>query len=200
MSCYPSSIEKVINWFSKLPGVGYKSAERMVIKLLDMEPDDVESFAESMIEMKRMIRRCEVTNAITDQPVSELYTDRSRDESLLCVVERSSDMFAIERAGVYKGRYLVLGGKLSPLNGIGPDELAFDKLERMVDADNYDEVVVATGSDVEGEATAVYIQKVLGGRGICVTRIAYGVPVGSSLNYTDDLTIMRALEGRREYT
>ncbi|MCB1195681.1 recombination protein RecR [bacterium] len=199
MSCYPDAIETLISWFSRLPGVGYKSAERMVMHLLEMREEDIQDFAASMTEMKRTIRRCAVTNALTDREVSEFYTDPSRDSSLLCVVETSRDMFAVERSGVFKGRYLVLGGKLSPLNGIGPDELAFDKLIRMLDNGSYEEIIVATGSDVEGEATAVYIQKLLHHKKIRITRIAYGVPVGSSLDYTDEMTIMRALQGRREY-
>lgn len=199
MSCYPDSIETLIHWFSRLPGIGYKSAERMVMHLLEMREEDVQAFAASMTAMKRTIRRCAVTNALTDCEVSPLYSDASRDASLLCVVETSRDMFAVERSGVFKGRYLVLGGKLSPLNGIGPDELAFDKLLCMLDNGSYEEIIVATGSDVEGEATAVYIQKLLHSRKIRITRIAYGVPVGSSLDYTDEMTIMRSLQGRREY-
>ncbi|RJP60099.1 MAG: recombination protein RecR [Candidatus Auribacter fodinae] len=199
MSSYPSSIEQVIQWFSRLPGIGYKSAERMVMKVLDMTPSDVDSFASALVEMKRAVRHCSLCNGIADKNICSVCSDSSRDDAQLCVVEASRDMIALERAGGYRGKYCVLGGKLSPLNGIGPEELGFDRMQDLVRARRVSEVIIATGSDVEGEATAVYASRLLKPLGIKVTRIAYGVPVGSSLDFADEATLMRALEGRREY-
>lgn len=199
MNQYPLPIEQVIKWFSTLPGVGYKSAERMVMKLLDMPSADVESFSRALVEMKKVIRHCSECNGIADKDVCDICADSSRDDTILCVVETSKDMFAIERGKAFRGRYCVLGGKLSPLNGIGPAELAFDKLEALVAHHNISEIILATGSDVEGEATAVYTLRLLKPRGIKITRIAYGVPVGSSLDFADEVTLMRAIEGRNVY-
>jgi len=199
VSQYPLSIEKVIKWFSRLPGVGYKSAERMATKLLEMNSDEINSFAGAMVEMKQNIRNCAQCNAISDQKICHLCSDPNRDSTILCVVEQSKDLFAIERGGGYKGLYFVLGGKLSPLNGIGPDELAFSMLETFVDNNDIREVILATGSDVEGEATAVYTQRLLLPKNLKISRIAYGVPVGSSIDFADEMTLLRAIEGRREY-
>lgn len=199
MGQYPESIQTLIQWFSRLPGVGYKSAERMVMKLLDMTTTDVESFAEAMTVMRSAVRQCSVCNGLADKERCDICTDRSRDSRLLCVVELSRDMFALERTGGYRGRYFVLGGKLSPLNGIGPEDLALDRLNELIERHDYGEIIIATGSDVEGEATAVYIQRMLRSTDIRVTRIAYGVPVGSSLDFADEATLLRALSGRNVY-
>ena len=199
MNQYPLSIEKVIKWFSRLPGIGYKSAERMVTKLLEMSADDINSFAAAMVEMKQNIRHCAQCNAISDLKICGICDDPERDNTILCVVEQSKDLFAIERGGGYKGLYFVLGGKLSPLNGVGPDDLAFSMLESFVDNNDVAEVILATGSDVEGEATSVYTQRLLQSKNIKISRIAYGVPVGSSIDFADEMTLLRAIEGRREY-
>ncbi len=199
MNQYPFAIDQVIKWFSRLPGVGYKSAERMVMKLLEFDSKQVADFAESMVTMKNVITKCSRCNGISDKDVCDICLSSDRDDCLLCVVENSRDVFAIERGGGYRGRYFILGGKLSPLNGVGPDELAFDQLESIVCAGCIREIILATGSDVEGEATAVYTQRLLQSENLKITRIAYGVPVGSSLDFADDMTLMCAIEGRREY-
>jgi len=199
ISHYPETIERVIKWFSLLPGVGYKSAERMVMKLLEMSLEDIQEFSTSMVDMKKLICHCRECNSITDKDVCNICSAPNRDTSLLCVVETSKDMFAIERGNAFRGLYCVLGGKLSPLNGIGPERLAFDTLEKIIKNRAVSEVVLATGSDVEGDATAVYTNQLLKATGIKVTRIAYGVPVGGSLDFADELTLMRAIEGRNEY-
>ena len=199
MNQYPLSIEKVIKWFSRFPGIGYKSAERMATKLLEMSSDEINSFAGAMVEMKQNIRNCSQCNAISDHTICRICSDPNRDSTILCVVEQSKDLFAIERGGGYQGKYFVLGGKLSPLNGIGPDELAFPILETFVDNNDIHEIILATGSDVEGEATAVYTQRLLQQKNLKISRIAYGVPVGSSIDFADDMTLIRAIEGRREY-
>ncbi len=199
MRQYPQSIEQVIKWFSKLPGVGYKSAERMALKLIDMPEREVDQFAQSMIEMKQKIRACQQCNGISDTQLCEVCADPMRDKTIVCVVEQSKDMIAIERGGGYRGVYFVLGGKLSPINGVGPDELAFDKLIEYVTSAKVVEAILATGSDVEGEATAIYAGRILRAHVNKVSRIAYGVPVGSSLDFADEMTLMKAIDGRREY-
>ncbi|MCD6459324.1 recombination protein RecR [bacterium] len=199
MNQYPVSIQKVIKWFSRLPGIGYKSAERMVTKLLEMSSDEIDSFAGAMIEMKQNIRNCSECNAISDHKICAVCADSSRDRTIVCLVEQAKDMFAIERGGGYNGLYFVLGGKLSPLNGIGPDQLAFSMLETFIDNNNFTEIILATGSDVEGEATSVYTQRLLKSKDIKISRIAYGVPVGSSIDFADEMTLLRAIEGRRQY-
>jgi len=199
MRQYPQSIEQVIKWFSKFPGVGYKSAERMALKLIDMPVGDVEQFAQAMVELKKKVRSCEQCNGLSDSVICRVCSDPARDKSLVCVVEQSRDMIAVERGGGYRGVYFVLGGKLSPINGIGPDELAFDKLAEYVSKGNVAEIILATGSDVEGEATAIYAAQMLKERVGKISRIAYGVPVGSSLDYADEMTLMKAIDGRREY-
>lgn len=200
MHQYPASIEQVIKWFSRFPGVGYKSAERMAMKLLELSAQEVNAFADSMVAMKQNITTCSICNMLTDKEICDICENRSRDRSLLCIVEQSKDVFAIERGGGYKGRYFVLGGKLSPLNGVGPDELAFDQLNRLLEQNDITEIILATGSDVEGEATAVYAQQQLRAPGRKISRIAYGVPVGSSLDFADEMTLIRAIEGRHEYS
>ncbi len=199
MNQYPFAIDQVIRWFSRLPGIGYKSAERMVMKLLEFSDSQVADFAESMVNMKNVITKCSRCNGISDKDICDICLSSARDCSLLCVVENSRDVFAIERGGSYRGKYFILGGKLSPLNGVGPDELAFDQLESIINTGSLSEIILATGSDVEGEATAVYVQRLFQSKDLKITRIAYGVPVGSSLDFADDMTLMRAIEGRREY-
>ncbi len=200
MNHYPASIEQVIKWFSRFPGVGYKSAERMAMKLLDLSVEEVNAFAHAMIDMKHKIQSCTRCNMLTDKDICDICSDYGRDRSLLCIVEQSRDLFAIERGGGYRGRYFVLGGKLSPLNGIGPEDLAFDQLVQLIESDDVTEIILATGSDVEGEATSVYTHQLLQKPGRKISRIAYGVPVGSSLDFADEMTIIRAIEGRHEYT
>jgi recombination protein RecR len=172
----------------------------MAMKLLDLSSDEIDAFANSMIDMKRKIQSCSRCNMLTDKDICDICSDSSREDSLLCVVEQSRDLFAIERGGGYRGRYFVLGGKLSPLNGVGPEDLAFDMLIRLLESSDITEIILATGSDVEGEATSVYAHRLLRRSDRKISRIAYGVPVGSSLDFADEMTLMRAIEGRHEYT
>ena len=186
-------------WFAKMPGVGPKSAMRMAYKVIEMDPDEVRQFAQDMYKARVTIRKCSVCGNLTDQEVCPICEDETRDKSIICVVKDSRDVMAIERGRQYKGVYFVLGGLLSPLDGIGPEDIGVQRLIDRVKTEDIKEVIIATNPDVKGEATAIYIYNQLSKLDVNVTRIAHGVPVGGELEYTDDITLSKALEGRRRF-
>ncbi|MBR3295901.1 MAG: recombination protein RecR [Clostridia bacterium] len=186
-------------WFAKMPGVGPKSAMRMAYKVIEMDPDEVRQFAQDMYKARVTIRKCSVCGNLTDQEVCPICEDETRDKSIICVVKDSRDVMAIERGRQYKGVYFVLGGLLSPLDGIGPEDIGIQRLIDRVKTEDIKEVIIATNPDVKGEATAIYIYNQLSKLDVNVTRIAHGVPVGGELEYTDDVTLSKALEGRRRF-
>lgn len=186
-------------WFAKMPGVGPKSAMRMAYKVIEMDPDEVRQFAQDMYKARVTIRKCSVCGNLTDQEVCPICEDETRDKSIICVVKDSRDVMAIERGRQYKGVYFVLGGLLSPLDGIGPEDIGIQRLVDRVKTEDIKEVIIATNPDVKGEATAIYIYNQLSKLDVNVTRIAHGVPVGGELEYTDDVTLSKALEGRRRF-
>ena len=186
-------------WFAKMPGVGPKSAMRMAYKVIEMDPDEVRQFAQDMYKARVTIRKCSVCGNLTDQEVCPICEDETRDKSIICVVKDSRDVMAIERGRQYKGVYFVLGGLLSPLDGIGPEDIGVQRLIDRVKTEDIKEVIIATNPDVKGEATAIYIYNQLSKLDVNVTRIAHGVPVGGELEYTDDVTLSKALEGRRRF-
>ena len=186
-------------WFAKMPGVGPKSAMRMAYKVIEMDPDEVRQFAQDMYKARVTIRKCSVCGNLTDQVVCPICEDETRDKSIICVVKDSRDVMAIERGRQYKGVYFVLGGLLSPLDGIGPEDIGVQRLIDRVKTEDIKEVIIATNPDVKGEATAIYIYNQLSKLDVTVTRIAHGVPVGGELEYTDDVTLSKALEGRRRF-
>ena len=186
-------------WFAKMPGVGPKSAMRMAYKVIEMDPDEVRQFAQDMYKARVTIRKCSVCGNLTDQEVCPICEDETRDKSIICVVKDSRDVMAIERGRQYKGVYFVLGGLLSPLDGIGPEDIGVQRLVDRVKTEDIKEVIIATNPDVKGEATAIYIYNQLSKLDVNVTRIAHGVPVGGELEYTDDVTLSKALEGRRRF-
>ncbi len=183
----------------KLPGVGPRSAERLAFHLLASNAKDNEALAQSIATIKQSLRRCSSCNNITETDPCEICHDQTRQRHLLCVVEQPQDVMALEKTGSFRGLYHVLSGRISPLSGIGPDQLSIEQLIRRVSRDKPQEIVLATNSDIEGEATAVYLEKILRPLNVAITRIAYGLPVGSSLDYADELTIKRAMEGRRQF-
>ena len=196
MSYVPPSLEKVIDHFSKFPGIGKKTAQRLGIHVLKSNKEDIFLFAQSLIDVKNKIKTCERCHNISESSPCELCIDPRRDNSLLCVVEDSSDIILIEKTG-YRGLYHVLGGTLSPLDGIGPDHIQIDDL---IDRSNhFKEVIVSTNSSVDGDATALYIQKILSDKDIKVSRLARGLPVGSQLEYIDEVTLTNAIENRTEF-
>ena len=192
-------LEEMVAEFSKLPGIGRKTAQRLTFYLLKQPVDEVERLAQAIRGARARVRACGVCGNLTDQDPCELCADPRRDATLLCVVEEAADLIAIERAGRFRGRYHVLGGRLSPLEGIGPEALRFDRLvERVTNGTGVGEVIVATNPSMEGEVTATYVQQLLKPTGVRVTRIARGLPVGGDLEYADGGTIAQALLARRE--
>jgi len=192
------SLDRLIDSFASLPGVGRKSASRFAYHILEMKEEDVISFSEALAEAKRSIHQCPVCHNLTDSETCSICSDDRRDRSVICVVESARDVNSIERTHEYKGLYHVLHGLISPMDGIGPEQLYIkDLLHRVADED-IKEVIMATNPTVEGESTAVYIGKLIKPFGVKVTRLATGVPVGGNLEYADDITLYKALEGRSE--
>ncbi|HRZ86885.1 MAG TPA: recombination mediator RecR [bacterium] len=195
---YPESLARLIEEFEKLPGIGQKTAERLAMHVNKVPAEEALKLAAAVAEVKNKIRQCSVCNNITEQDPCAICGDPSRDRAKICVVEETKDVIALERTGSFKGVYHVLLGKISPLKGIGPEHIRIDHLLRRIRETEPKEVILATGADIEGEATALYLTRLLKGVGITVSRIAYGLPVGSSLEYANDITIARAMEGRKE--
>jgi recombination protein RecR len=196
MQHYPETIRALIRNLGKLPGVGEKTAERLAIHILRQPIAEVEQLAQSLISVKKKIRLCEMCFALSDSERCRICQDESRDQAQLCIVEQPADMVSIEKSGAYRGLYLVLGGVLSPMDGIGPQELRIKELLDRVAMGTVNEVIIATGTSVEGESTAAYIAQQIGSPSVRVTRIATGVPVGGDLKYVDQLTMKCAMEGR----
>jgi len=195
---YAPPLARLIEELGKLPTVGPKTAQRLAFHMLSMSAQDAEALAEAILECKRRIRHCSVCGNITEADPCALCTNPQRDRSVICVVEDARDIAAMERTREFKGVYHVLQGAISPLDGIGPDDLRITELLHRVSTGEVCEVIVATNPRVEGEATALYLSKVLKPLGVRVTRIAHGLPVGGDLEYADEVTLARALEGRRE--
>ncbi len=189
--------ESLVGAFRKLPGVGRKSAERFAIHILTMDEKEVEEFSDTIVSIRKKVRKCSECRNISLSDPCKICSSDDRDSKLLCVVEKPSGVSSIEKLGIYKGKYYVLNGLLSPIDGIGPEELGISKLVDIVKNRNVNEVIVATGATTEGEATAVYISKVLSPLGVKVTRIAHGVPIGAGLEMADQFTLKEALEGRK---
>ena len=193
-----SAIEDLALELAKLPGIGRKTATRLTYHLLKQSPDASRRLAGALVTMAERVRACEVCGNLTEDAQCTFCRDPRRDAALICVVEEASDIGAIERSGEYRGRYHVLGGRLSPLDGVGPDDLAVAALVARVSVGTVREVIVATNPSLEGEATAVYLQRELKVHGVAVTRIARGLPVGGDLEYADGVTIAQALSARRD--
>ena len=195
---YAESMARLIEELRRLPGIGPKSAQRIAFHLLKAGPEETERLADALRELKLRIRLCDVCNNFTDISPCAYCSDASRDSRLLCVVEEPANIVPIEKTGKYRGRYHVLHGALSPLQGIGPEQLRIANLLERVRGGGVEEVIVATNPNVEGESTAMYLSKLLKPLGVRVTRIAMGIPVGGELEYTDSATVAKAMEGRKE--
>lgn len=198
MSYFPPSLENLIDQFAMLPGIGKKTAQRLAFYVMDLPQGEAEDFAKAILEARERVSFCTICQNLTDQDVCPICTSTRRDGSIICVVSDPKDVIAMERAREYSGRYHVLHGVLSPMNRIGPDDLKIKELVSRVGSESVREVIMATNPDTEGDTTAVYISRLLKPFGVKVTRLAYGVPVGASLEYADDSTLLRALEGRQE--
>ncbi len=198
MSYYSPTIEKLIESFEKLPSIGHKTATRLAFHVLNLDQEGVNEFINSIIEAKKNLKYCSKCFNITDTDPCPICSSPKRDQSIICVVEDVRDVVAMEKTHEFKGVYHVLHGSISPMNGIGPEDIKIKELlERLRDTD-VKEIILATNPRVEGEATAIYLSKLIKPIGIKVTRIAHGIPVGGDLEYTDEITLSKALEGRRE--
>ncbi|BBH23155.1 recombination protein RecR [Paenibacillus baekrokdamisoli] len=195
---YPEPIAKLIDAFSRLPGIGPKTAARLAFHVLKMKEDDVIDFAKALVSVKRNLHFCSVCCNITDIDPCRICQDKSRDNSVICVVQESRDLVAMERTKEFQGQYHVLQGAISPMEGIGPDEIRIAELLRRLSDERIQEMILATNPNIEGEATAMYLSRLVRPFGIKVTRIAHGLPVGGDLEYADEVTLSKALEGRRE--
>ena len=197
MEFYPLAIEKLIEEFAKLPGIGYKTAQRLTLYTLNLPKEEVEGFARALIKARGTIKYCSVCGNYTDTDPCAICSNPNRDKSIICVIEEPKDVYVMEKVKEYNGTYHILHGNISPMTGRGPDDINLKTLVKRMNGD-VKEVIVATNSTVEGEATSMYISKILKPLGVKVTRIAHGLPVGGDLEYADEVTILKALEGRRE--
>jgi recombination protein RecR len=195
---YEGAVQDLIDELGRLPGVGPKSAQRIAFHLLQVEPTDARRLATAIVKVKDTVRFCQRCWNITEQEECRICRDPRRDGSVLCVVEEARDVVAIERTREYRGRYHVLGGAISPIDGVGPDDLHVRELIGRLDGEPVAEVILATNPNVEGEATASYLSRLLTPLGVRVTRLASGLPVGGDLDYADEVTLGRAFSGRRD--
>lgn len=195
----PEPVIRLVAALGKLPGIGPRSAERLALHLVQSDQEEVKDLAASLLLARDRVGFCERCGALTESQPCAFCTDPRRDGALICVVERAVDILSLEKSGVFKGRYHVLGGKISPLNGVDPEDLRIAGLEKRLAPENVREIIIALSSDVEGDATSFYLNKLLAGRNLKVSRLAQGLPAGSNLEFADELTLSRALEGRREF-
>lgn len=199
MRQYPRPLNKLINELSKLPGIGGKTAQRLAFHVLSLSDSEVKSLAESIMYAKQNLHYCSVCGNLTDRDPCAVCEDESRDRTTICVVETPQDVLAMERIREYNGLYHVLHGAISPVEGIGPNDINLKSLIVRLQGDSdVQEIIIATNPNIEGEATAMYISRLLKATGIKVTRIAHGIPVGGDLEYADEVTLLKAVEGRRE--
>ena len=195
---FPESITALIAALGKLPGIGPRSAARIALHLAQTDSAAVKQLAQTILLAREKIKFCDICGALTEQSPCPICRDTRRDASLICVVERAVDILSIEKSGSYRGKFHVLGGKISPLDGVEPEDLRIAALEKRLAQEPIKEIVIALGTDVEGDATSHYLAKRLARKGLKISRIAYGLPAGSGLEFADELTLSRALEGRRE--
>ena len=198
MEYFPAPLEKLVEPFARLPGIGGKSAQRLAFHVLDLPMEEAQEFADAIVAAKKSVTLCPVCQNLTEGGLCPICASPKRDGSVICVVADSRDVIAMERAREFNGHYHVLHGVLSPMNHVGPDDLHIKSLLDRVAAGGIEEVIMATNPDTEGEATALYIARLLKPFGVKVTRLAYGIPVGGHLEFADDATLMRALAGRQE--
>lgn len=198
MQFFPAALQNLTDQFARLPGIGGKTAQRLAFHVLELPPEDAQAFANAILEAKKQVHTCPICQNLTDREVCPICDDDSRDKSTVCVVAEPRDVIAMERSREYRGVYHVLHGVISPLNHVTQEDIKIRELLKRVASGEIHEIIMATNPDTEGEATAMYISRLLRPMEVKVTRLAYGVPVGSQLEYTDEVTLSRALEGRQE--
>ena len=196
MESYPQSVERLISEFAKFPGIGKKTAQRMAFHVLMSNNEHSAHLAQAVMDVKTKILLCSSCGGITEDDPCHICSDPKRDKNLICIVEDPADIYAFERMGIFRGLYHVLGGVISPLDGIGPDSLTIDRLLTRIQEGM--EIILATNASIEGDTTALYLGKLLNGKGVEVTRLARGIPVGGELEYIDEATLQRAIEGRTQ--
>ena len=196
MESYPQSVERLISEFAKFPGIGKKTAQRMAFHVLMSNNEHTAHLAQAVMDVKTKILLCSACGGITEDDPCHICSDPKRDKNLICIVEDPADIYAFERMGIFRGLYHVLGGVISPLDGIGPDSLTIDRLLTRIQEGM--EIILATNASIEGDTTALYLGKILNGKGVEVTRLARGIPVGGELEYIDEATLQRAIEGRTQ--
>ena len=197
MQYFPAALQNLTDQFARLPGIGGKTAQRLAFHVLSLPLEDAESFAEAILEAKRQVHTCPVCQNLTDREICPICDDDMRDRGVICVVAEPKDVIAMERSREFRGVYHVLHGVISPLNHVTQEDIRIKELLMRVGSDDVREIIMATNPDTEGEATAMYISRLLRPMEVKVTRLAYGVPVGSQLEYADEVTLSRALEGRQ---
>tara|TARA_B100001765_G_scaffold155902_1_gene100762 strand:+ start:1112 stop:1705 length:594 start_codon:yes stop_codon:yes gene_type:complete len=194
LNSFPESVNQLIRELSRLPGIGQKTAQRLTFHILKSDQNDVERLARSLMDIKSKTDSCTICGAITETDPCGICNDSKRDDYLICIVEDAQDIYAFEKTNSFRGKYHVLGGVISPLDGIGPDDLNLEKLYDRIESGT--EIVLATNPSVEGDTTALYLAKVLTKKKVKITRLARGIPVGSEIEYMDEITLIRAMEGR----
>lgn len=194
---YPKSLERLIDSFKSLPGIGEKTAERLSFAAMDMDSERVDSFSNSLLEVKKQIHKCPICSGLTDLDICTICSNDNRDNDILCVVEDPKSVFIFEKLGMFKGKYHVLKGLISPLDGINPDDIELEKLIERIKKENYKEIILAFKPSIEGETTSLYINRVIGDMGIEITKIASGIPIGADMEYIDSMTLERALIDRK---
>lgn len=195
---YPSSLEKLIDSLQYLPGIGEKTAERLAFSIMNMEEEQIKQFSDSMLEVKNNIHRCPVCNGLTDLQQCQICNDKNRDSSILCVVEDPKSIFLFEKTGLFHGKYHVLNGLISPLDGINPEDIELEKLVEHIKKEDFSEIVLAFKPSIEGETTSLYIKRILEDMGILITKLASGIPMGADMEYIDAMTLERALLDRKD--
>ena len=198
MSVYPESIDRLVGELTKLPGIDEKTAQRLAFHLIDAPKDDITALADALVAVKDKVHLCPVCFSITDKDTCDICSDPNRDRSVICVVEHTRDVYAIERTREYNGLYHVLHGVISPLEGVGPQDIRARELIKRLNDQAVKEVIMATNPTPEGEATAVYLSNLITPAGIQVTRLAKGIPIGADVEYTDEVTLIKAFEGRKQ--
>ena len=195
---YPSSIQNLIECFKKLPGIGEKTAERLALSILKQDSQIVELFAKSLIDVNTKIKRCNVCNNLTEEDICEICKSKTRDNKVICIVEDPKNIILFEKIGSYKGLYHVLDGLISPLDGIGPEQLKIGELINRIEKNNIEEIIIAVKPSIEGETTSLYISRMLKGLPVKVTKLAHGIPLGIDMEYVDIMTLEMALQDRKD--
>ncbi len=195
---YPKQLESIIEYYKKLPGIGEKSAERMALSTLDMTTEQIEDFSVNLVEAKNTLRPCKICGHITDKEVCDICSDERRDKNVVCVLEDYKSVFTFEKAGNFKGVYHVLGGLISPTEGIGYEDINLPSLLDRIDKLNKPELILALKSNIEGETTTLFIKKILEKKDVVISRLSYGIPIGADIDYMDTVTLDKALDDRKQ--